>query len=279
MKLLIFTSLAMLAFAANSVLNRMALSSGSIDPMGFAAIRVLAGASVLYGVYLIRHRSVKLVPQTIWAPIGLVIYMLGFSWAYLSLEAGFGALLLFGVVQLAMFAVGFFTGARPLGFEMLGAGLAFAGLAYLLAPSLQVGGMAPSLAMILAGIGWAIFTLAGRGARDPLALSAASFLYIVPITAIAWIGFGDIHFSIFGLGLAVLSGAVTSGIGYLIWYAVLPKLAVPTAALVQLTVPIIAIALGAALLGEDLTTRLVIAATAVTIGVGIGIEARRRQSR
>ena len=278
MRIILLSVIAMLAFAANSLLNRAALASGSIDPIGFAAIRVCAGAMVLYGAYILRHRAMKIVPSTIWAPIGLVIYMLGFSWAYLSLEAGFGALLLFGVVQLSMFGVGAALGSRPLILEILGGLIAFAGLIYLVAPSMQLGGVLPSLSMIAAGIGWAMFTLAGRGADSALRLSAASFLYIVPVAILAWVVFGEFHFSIFGLAMAILSGAVTSGIGYLIWYAVLPKLEVPTAAMMQLSVPIIAIGMGAVFLAEDVDMRIAIAALLVTIGIGLGIWARARKS-
>ena len=279
MRIILLTSLAMLAFAANSILNRAGLLSGGIDPFGFAAIRTISGALVLTLALYLRQRKFFTRPKDIWAPAGLLLYMLAFSFAYTILDAGYGALLLFGAVQLSMFLFASRTASRPLKVEILGSVLAFAGLIYLVAPGLQIGGLLPSLAMIGAGIGWASFTLSGKGAVNPLNASAASFAVIAPITLIAWVAVGVEMPRMDGMIYAIASGAITSAIGYLIWYSVLPQLAVPTAALVQLTVPIIAILGGVLWLGEAVSLRLVIAATLVTLGVAMGIEARRRASK
>ncbi|MEM7242857.1 MAG: DMT family transporter [Pseudomonadota bacterium] len=276
MRIFVLTTLAMIAFAANSVLNRAVLADGLIDPLGFAAIRIAAGAAVLALALYLKERRLALRPHQILAPIGLGVYMIAFSLAYLALDAGLGALLLFGTVQLAMFGASVLRGNRPLLAEVLGSAIAFGGLVYLLAPSLGGGPVWPAFAMILAGLGWAGFTLAGRTAPHPLPASAASFLVLVPIAVLAWVLFGELRVSVFGFALAILSGAVTSGVGYLIWYAVLPHLAVPTAALVQLTVPVIAILGGVLLLAEALTMQIAIACALVVAGVALGVEARRR---
>ena len=176
----------MLAFAANSLLNRAAMDALLIDPVGFAALRVIAGASVLTLALWFQQKRFFARPTDIWGPLGLVGYMLAFSLAYVALDAGFGALLLFGTVQLTMFAASFGTGQKPLRAEMGGSLVAFSGLVYLLAPNLSAIGLLPSMFMVIAGIGWAMFTISGRGASNPLSASAACFAATVPVTLLAW---------------------------------------------------------------------------------------------
>jgi drug/metabolite transporter (DMT)-like permease len=248
MRLFAMTCVAMLACAANSVLNRMAVGAGAIDPVVFAVLRLGSGAVVL-AVLLMLRRGV------IWpgwhgrgpGVAGLLIYLFGFSVAYLSLDAGTGALILFGVVQVTMFA-----GARAAGEvvprrRVLGALLALIGLAVLLAP--QGGAVVPQVAMAVAGVGWGIYSLAGRGQGDALAATAWNFILAVPVAALLVLALPG-HWTAWGVGLAMLSGGVTSGLGYALWYAVVPGLGAARAAVAQLTVPVIAAAGGAVLMAE-----------------------------
>lgn len=260
--------LCMIAFAANSVLNRMALAQTDISSVDFAMIRVCFGALTLFMVLALRG-GLK-TGRFSWASsLGLLAYMIGFSVAYQALEAGLGALLLFGVVQVAMFGGAVLLGERPKAVTYLGAFIGLVGLGFVLWP--QEGNvqfpLIETLAMIVAGVGWAAFSLAGRGARFPLATTFRAFLVCVPATVIfaLWQGIGPLD--PMGVALAALSGAVTSGLGYTIWYHVLPMIKATSAALAQLTVPLIAMAGGMVLLGESLTMRFVIGAILVLTGV------------
>ncbi len=274
------TLVTMLAFAGNSVLNRMAVGSGAIDPVSFAAIRVLAGTLVLTTLVAWRGR---------WWPgwsgrgvgvAGLTIYLIGFSLAYLALDAGTGALILFGAVQITMFAGAVASGeAVPLR-RWLGAGVAAGGLILLLAPA----GLAPSALhggmMAAAGVGWGLYSLAGRHARDALAATAANFALSVPLLLLAVMLIpGERLLTPAGAGLALVSGAVTSGLGYALWYAVLPGLGASRAGLAQLSVPVLTAAGGLVLLEEAVGWRFAVATALVLGGVIIGIGDRRRVRR
>lgn len=272
----------MVAFAANSLLNRLALSGGDTGPAAFAAIRLAAGAAVLCALVLAgrdgpgRLRA-GLRPGTAGA---LAVYMLGFSFAYVTLDAGLGALILFGAVQITMFAGGVVAGdAIPLR-RWLGAGLAMAGLVGLLWPG---GTTAPPLVgailMTLAGVGWGMFSLKGRGARDPLGAMAGSFLLALPAGLLALAAVGGDGVDAQGALLAVISGAVTSGLGYALWYRVLPQLASSAAAVLQLSVPVLAMAGGAALLSEVIGPRAAIAAVVVLGGVALAVTAPSAPAR
>ncbi len=248
MRLFAMTGLAMLAFAANSVLNRMAVGAGLIDPVVFAVVRLVSGAAVL-ALLLALRRGV------VWpgwrgrlpGVAGLLVYLFGFSAAYLSLDAGTGALILFGVVQVTMFMGAWVGGEVVPGRRVLGAMLALIGLAVLLAP--QGGALAPQVAMALAGVGWGVYSLAGRGQRDALAATAWNFLLALPVGVIVLLVLPG-HWTAQGVALAMLSGGVTSGMGYALWYAVVPRLGAARAAVAQLTVPLIAAAGGAVMLAE-----------------------------
>ena len=266
MRLLLLTALTMVAFAANSVLNRLALEGGAAGPASFAAIRLVAGAAML--ALLAGWRSGGLRWRTgAGGPAALALYVLGFSFAYVTLQTGVGALILFGGVQVTMFA-GAVLGreAVPLR-RWLGAGLSFAGLVYLMWPA---GGTAPDLGgaalMAAAALGWGIYSLIGRGTRDPLAATAANFLWAVPAGVAVWLFVRD-GATAAGVALAVLSGALTSGLGYALWYTVLPALGATRAAVAQLTVPVIAIAGGIVFAGEALSLRVVLASALVLGGV------------
>ncbi|RVT85112.1 DMT family transporter [Rhodobacteraceae bacterium CCMM004] len=281
MRLILLTALVMVAFAANSVLNRAALSGGAIGAGDFAAIRLASGAAALCLLVALRDRGVGALAAGGWrGAAALGVYVIGFSLAYRGLDAGVGALILFGGVQVTMFAAAAARGDPLPPTRWLGAALALAGLAWMLWPA---GAAAPSwvhgLAMTAAAVGWGAYSILGQGARDPLAATAANFALAAPaavlLTLLLPAGAGA---SAAGVGLAVLSGVATSGLAYALWYAVLPRLATSVAALAQLTVPVIAAAGGALLLAEAPTLRLILASAVVLGGVALGIAAPQRRS-
>lgn len=277
LRLIGLTALTMLAFAANSILNRMALSAGLIDPVGFAVIRVLSGAGILVAIVLLRGHAVPVLARGRPAGVAsLCLYLVGFSVAYIYLDAGLGALILFGLVQITMFAGAALMGEAVARRRWIGMGVALAGLTWLLWPAgaVQVP-VIGAVAMGLAGIGWGIYSLVGRRAGDPLAATAANFLLAAPIIAglpfVLPVQLDPTPIRLGGVGLAVLSGAVTSGLGYALWYSVLPRLAASVAGLVQLSVPVIAVLAGALLLGEGAGVRTIGAGAVVLGGIAIGL--------
>lgn len=268
MRLFLLSALTMVAFAANSVLNRLALEAGETGPASFAAVRLGAGALML--ALLVARREGALRWRTgASGPAALALYVLGFSFAYVTLPAGVGALILFGGVQVTMFAGAVLGGEAVPVQRWLGAALSFAGLSYLMWPA---GGAAPepvgAALMAAAALGWGIYSLIGRGGRDPLGATAANFLWAMPAGILAWLVFPD-QADGAGIALAVVSGAVTSGLGYALWYAVLPGLGATRAAVAQLTVPVIAMAGGIVFLGEALSLRVVLASVLVLGGVAL----------
>jgi drug/metabolite transporter (DMT)-like permease len=240
----------MLAFAANSVLNRWAVGPGHIGAVEFALVRLVAGAAVL-AVLVLWQRGGWAWPGArgrVAGVLGLSAYLLGFSLAYRGLDAGTGALVLFGAVQVTMFAGALWSGEVVPGRRWAGAVLALAGLALIAAPGVVAWG--PLLLMALAGLGWGIYSLAGRGTADPLAATAWNFLLSVPLVLPLGLAVGVAAPNATGLALAVVSGAVTSGLGYALWYAILPRLGAARAAVAQLTVPLLAAIGGAVILAE-----------------------------
>lgn len=274
MRLLLLTILTMIAFASNSILNRLAIDSGSIDPSSFAMIRMLAGAVALCMILTVRGGGLPVfVRGRFVGAASLAAYMIGFSLAYISLDAGMGALILFGTVQVVMFGWSALRGTAPTVRQLGGAGVAFAGLILALWPKDGAGGdLAGSAFMVIAGIGWAIYTIAGKGNKDPLAATAANFVVAMPMLLVLLIGTG-LYAAPSGIALAIVAGAITSGLGYALWYLVLPQLPGQTAPVVQLSVPIIAIAAGAALLGEAITWPVLIAAVLVLGGIALTVTA------
>ncbi len=265
----------MIAFAANSILTRMAIEGGYIDPSGFALVRVVAGALVLGMVVSLRGGGLPLLRRNrIPGALSLSVYLVGFSLAYLTLDAGLGALILFGVVQITMFAHSTVSGMTPNLRQWTGGAAAFAGLLIALWPG--PGGstdLTGALLMIMAGLGWAAYTVQGRAARDPLAATSANFLLCVPILLVLLTGTGS-SFSATGVALGILCGGLTSGLGYALWYSVLPRIEGATAAIVQLSVPILAILAGVVLLGESVTLSLLLATVLVVGGIGWSVSAR-----
>ncbi|KPQ06129.1 MAG: putative permease, DMT superfamily [Rhodobacteraceae bacterium HLUCCA12] len=268
MRLFVLSALVMVAFAANSLLNRAALADELIAPLPFAVIRVIAGALVL--ALLVRERPRVGWPQ--WgAALALSVYLVGFSLAYVALDAGIGALILFGMVQVTMLAGAIAAGERPGLRRLAGAALALAGLGALLLPGAQaVPAPGVALVMVAAAVGWGLYSLAGRGAARPLATTATNFALAVPLVTIVslpWLSAAGMTAP--GVALAIVSGAVTSGLGYALWYAVLPALGAVRAAAAQLSVPVIALAGGVALLGESLTPQALAASAIVLAGVAL----------
>ncbi len=277
-RLFAVTALVMTAFAANSILNRAAVGAGHAGPLDFALLRVLSGAAVL-ALLAARRSGAGWIGAMRGVNVGaLTVYLLGFSLAYLALPAGAGALILFAAVQITMFG-GAVIGAETIpARRWAGATLALAGLAWMLWPGAGAVGPGPGALMALAGIGWGVYSLRGRAGGPPLATTAASFLGAVPFCLAAWAflpgpGTGA---DATGIGLAVLSGAVTSGLGYALWYSVVPRLGATRAAVAQLSVPVIAVLAGVALLDEAVTARLVLSCLLVLGGVGLGLAPRRR---
>lgn len=272
MRLFLLTALTMVAFAANSILNRFAVDSGAIDPGSFAIVRVLAGAVTLVILVLLSSGRMEfLSTHRLIGGGALSLYLVGFSLAYLTLDAGAGALILFGVVQMTMFAITAMTGTLPTARQMLGAGVAFAGLVWVLWPSegALVDATGAAL-MTAAGFGWGIYTLVGRQETDALSGTAANFVVALPITVLCILAISGARLVLAeGIALAVVSGAVTSGLGYALWYRVLPHLAAAVAGTVQLSVPIIALVSGALLLGEALSLELVLGAMLVLGGIAL----------
>jgi drug/metabolite transporter (DMT)-like permease len=285
MRLFLLTALTMTAFAANSVLNRWAVGQGWIGPVGFAYIRLLSGAGMLA---LILAARLLLRRDVIWPqgwPVlfgvgGLLLYLIGFSLAYLNLDAGTGALILFGSVQVTMFAGALFAREALPARRWLGAALALGGLVVLAAPSMGAASLDTAmLTMAAAGLGWGVYSLAGRKQRDAQAATAVNFILAVPVMVLLYhngLSWVDLMLTDeetanlnLGLALAVLSGSITSGLGYALWYAILPRLGASRAAVAQLTVPVIAALGGAVLLAEWPGARFWLASVLVLGGVAL----------
>lgn len=285
---LALTALTMVAFAANSVLNRMALAEGAIDPVAFGSIRLLAGAAMLGLLVALRPRpdvgrAGMTTGRRATGVLSLLVYVYGFSLAYLSLDAGAGALILFGMVQITMFAAALLSGERPPARRWAGAVLALGGLAWLLWPGAGPLSAPHAALMAAAGIAWGVYSLAGQQAGDPLRATAANFALAAPLGLVAgWLTLGAPSLTAAtppGIVLAVLSGAVTSGLGYALWYTVLPRLSASTAAVAQLTVPVIALAAGALLLAEVPGLRTLLASALVLGGVALAVLSPRHGGR
>ena len=271
------TALTMVAFAANSVLNRLALFSTEIDAATFTLIRLFTGALMLWFVVRLRNRAGASVKGS-WASAGaLFIYAAAFSFAYVVLETGTGALLLFGAVQLAMIGYGLLRGEHFSALQGVGFASALGGLIYLLLPGLSAPPLGPALLMSAAGAAWGVYSLRGRGRDQPIAESAGNFLRAAPLSLIPFavlLLVGGVHLDALGVLYATLSGSVTSGLGYVLWYSVLPSLRATSAATVQLSVPVIAAAGGVIFVGESITLRLVLASAATLGGIAVVLRAR-----
>ena len=269
------TALTMAAFAANSVLTRLALSASSIDAASFTAIRIVAGAAVLSPLaYTVIDKSKPACPGSWGSAFALFVYAIAFSFAYLLLDAGTGALILFAAVQATMIGAGLIRGERPGKTEWLGLAVAMGGLLYLVSPGLTAPAPAGVGMMAVAGAAWGVYSIRGLRSDAPLADTAGNFLRAAPlalITAVIVFAVQDIHADRNGILLALASGAVASGLGYVIWYMALGGLAATTGAIVQLSVPILAAVGGVVFIDEQITGRLIIASIMVLGGIAAAI--------
>ncbi|MDH5502367.1 MAG: DMT family transporter [Gammaproteobacteria bacterium] len=274
------TVVAMLAFAGNSILCRMALANGSIDAASFTAIRLISGAIALALVMLLSRSGRHFVSHGSWlGAITLFLYAAFFSFAYISLAAATGALLLFGSVQGTMIAVALYRGERPVGIEVLGWLIAVAGLVVLMLPGATAPSPGAALYMAAAGVAWGVYSILGKKQTDALAATCANFMrsvvFVVPLLAIS---IAELTTSWNGLLLAVCSGALTSGLGYAIWYVALRHLSSLQGALVQLSVPAIAALGGVVLLSEALTLQTGLSGLAILGGVLVALAGKAGRS-
>ncbi|CAO3404670.1 DMT family transporter [Azospirillum palustre] len=280
----LLTLLAMLAFAANSILCRLALTQTATDPAGFTLVRIASGAASLW--LIARATGHAKAGAGSWrGAAALLAYAAAFSFAYLTMTAGTGALLLFGAVQATMILVGLYRGERLVPLQWGGLALALGGLALLLAPGLSAPDPLGALLMVVAGAAWGIYSLLGRASRDPIATTAGNFLRAAPMAAVLALlaalagplSGGGLRWDQGGLVYAVLSGALASGVGYSIWYAALPALTAARAASVQLSVPVITALVAVLALGERITPVLAVSSVAVLGGIALVILGKSRQ--
>jgi drug/metabolite transporter (DMT)-like permease len=279
MPLILFTALTLIAFAANSLINRGALIHELIGPGEFATLRVIFGGMTLFFLLAWRNKHIpKPQPIQIKGAVGLATYMIGFSYAYMSLNAGLGALILFGTVQVVMFVAAAFSGERLSIHRWFGSIVALVGLFVLFWPDKNINLPLDSLGlMLLAGWGWAVYSLEGRKVIDPLLTTTWNFIYVFPVTLLVLLITVDgLVVTVHGVFLAFISGAVMSGLGYVLWYWVLPQLDVTIGALSQLLVPVIALVLGSIFLQEIITQRATIAAILIVGGVAVGSAYKRQ---
>ena len=282
MRLFLIITITMIAFAANSVLARLALGPGEIDAAAYSLVRLLSGA-IMLSILAIPGRELRLsqlLQQGSWiSALALFGYAAAFSFAYLLLETGTGALILFPSVQAAMVAWALYRGDRPGPLEWLGLVTATGAIVWLLSPGLTAPDPLGALLMIVAGVSWAIYTLRGTGSADPLKSTTGNFIRSVPIALVLMLFYiGSAHATPFGIAMATISGAVTSAMGYALWYYVLKQITATQAAVTQLSAPVIAAIMGLALTGDTLTLRFVAASAFILGGVAIAILGRSRRT-
>ncbi len=276
-RVVILTVLALTAFAGNSLLCRVALSHTNIDAASFTTVRLLSGAVILWVLVLLRG-GLRSGSGNWLSALALFAYAAGFSFSYVHLTAAAGALILFGAVQTTMIGYGLWRGERMGVLQVVGLILACGGLVGLLLPGLSAPPLVGSLLMLGAGIAWGIYSLRGKSAGDPLKVTAGNFMRATPMaTVLSVLLLGNASLDPVGVGYAFLSGALASGVGYAIWYTVLPFLKSTTAASVQLSVPIIAALGGVFFLGEPLTLRLFVASLAIIGGIALVVLAGKRR--
>jgi drug/metabolite transporter (DMT)-like permease len=269
----IFTIMAMVAFAANSLLNRLALGNSTIDAASYTTVRLVSGAIMLGAIGMATKERGWIKLRGSWlSGAFLFLYAIAFSFAYLSLSTGTGALILFGSVQVTMLLAALYNGERPHSLEWTGLFLALGGLVYLVFPGLKAPSPLGSGLMAAAGVSWGFYTLRGRGSGDPLGDTASNFIRSLPfVLVISLFNLKNIHLSTTGLILAGVSGAITSGLGYALWYAALRGLTTARAATVQLSVPVLAAWGGVVFLSEEISFRLLLAGVLILGGIGLAV--------
>ncbi|MEL6221997.1 MAG: DMT family transporter [Cyanobacteria bacterium J06626_14] len=284
------TSITLVAFAANSLLTRMALGDGSIDAASFMTVRIGSGAAMLWLILswkntaktknlVTKSEVISTQKSTPWtAAFMLFLYAVTFSFSYLQLAAGTGALILFGTVQVTMIAAALYQGESPQPLEWAGLLLALGGLVYLVSPGLEAPPLIGACLMVMAGVAWGFYSLLGRGSHDPVAYTTMNFIRAVPFTiGVSIVSISALNLSFRGTWLAILSGVFASGLGYSLWYTALKGLTATRAATVQLAVPILAAIGGIVLLQEALSIRLLIASVMILGGIAIAILGRHKQ--
>jgi drug/metabolite transporter (DMT)-like permease len=276
-KVYLYSALAMVAFAANSLIGRAGLVETSTDPASFAVIRLVSGAGALLA--LLKVSTKARVGGDMRGGLLLLSYALPFSFAYVSLATGTGALILFGCVQTTMMGVGVAKGERPPLLRWVGGALAAWGLFALVLPGVEAPSLLGAGLMALSGVAWGLYSLHGKATNDPLAATAGNFIRAafacVALGPLLFLASYEFSLDVVGVALAVTSGAVTSGFGYAIWYAVLPDLSASTAAIIQLTVPVVAAVLGVLFLTEVPSLRLVLNSALVLGGVALAMVPRK----
>ncbi|MCS4306798.1 drug/metabolite transporter (DMT)-like permease [Rheinheimera pacifica] len=275
-RVVLLTLLALVAFAGNSLLCRAALAHTQIDAASFTSIRLISGAVALWALVTLRRGEHS--GRGNWlSALALFVYAAGFSFAYIQLNTGIGALILFGAVQTSMIAYGLWRGERFSLLQWLGLLLACSGLIGLLLPGLSAPPLSGALLMLAAGVAWGVYSLRGKGAGDPLAVTSGNFIRAVPMALLLSVLLvKQASLDSAGVWYALLSGVLTSGIGYAIWYTALPLLKATTAATVQLSVPVLAALGGVLLLQEPLTLRLLLASLAILGGIALVVLAANR---
>ena len=280
-KTIFYTGLALLAFAANSVLCRLALGAGAIDASSFTVIRLLSGViTLLVIIKMANHKTSSPIQKGSWfASLMLFLYATAFSFAYITLDTATGALILFGSVQITMVLLSLISGNRLHITEWLGVLIAFAGFVYLMLPEITTPSVNGFLLMSLAGIAWGIYTLKGRGSNTPLMDTGYNFFRTIPLVLILLvITVKNANYSSEGILLAVLSGGIASGMGYTVWYLALRGLTATQAAVVQLLVPVIAALGGVIFISEKITLRLMVSASIILGGIFLVILGRYKFS-
>lgn len=277
MKVVLFTVLALIAFALNSILCRMALGGGEADAVSFTGVRLISGAVTLALIAVLIGKGGTVLKSGHWGgAFFLFLYAIAFSFAYTGLTAGTGALILFGSVQVTILAVALSKGTRPTPLEWIGLAVAIGGLVYLVFPGIASPPLYASVLMATAGIAWGSYTVLGQGSKEPLLNTAGNFILSVPMILLAAIPFWpQLQISNRGFALAISSGAVTSGIGYALWYSVLRHHTPTRTAVMQLSVPVIVAVLGVTMLGEASTLRLGIAGVLILGGIAMTVAGKK----
>lgn len=270
------TALTMIAFASNSLLCRMALKETGIDAASFTTVRLLSGAVMLW--LLMRWQKQTPLRHGSWrSALALFIYAVALSFAYRTINTGAGALMLFGAVQATMILAGFIAGERMSAWQVSGFAAAVAGLVILVSPGVEAPSVPDSILMLVSGAAWGVYSLFGRGLSNPAAATAGNFLRTVPMVAVlSLIALPWLHFDARGILYAIVSGAMASGLGYVMWYQVLQHMRAMTASTIQLSAPVLAAAGGIVLLGEALTRDLLIASLLILGGIWLVLRYGKR---
>jgi drug/metabolite transporter (DMT)-like permease len=283
-RIFILTLLAMIAFASNSLLCRAALKQTSIDAASFTFVRIFSGAVALWLIINVRRTIGAICDPRVggnWiSALALFLYAAAFSFAYVDVAAGTGALLLFGAVQATMILWGLHKGEHVRAIQIVGLIVAVIGLVVLLFPGLSAPPLFGSMLMLGAGVAWGIYSLRGKSEKNPANATTGNFVRAVPFAAaLSFIFFARAHLDLAGVSYAMISGSIASGLGYVIWYSALPDLKAVSAATVQLSVPVLTATGGILLLGEPITLRYVLASVAVLGGIALVVVAPRSQDQ